>query len=101
MKSFGPGGKIIRDIQTKTGTEITIQNDGVVMVAAADKASADHAIEMIQGITAEVEVGKIYHGKVSRIMNFGAFVNLLGNREGPVHISELGFHIVSVRSLMK
>lgn len=91
---IGPGGKIIRDIQMKTGTEITIQNDGVVMVAAADKASADHAIEMIQGITAEVEVGKIYHGKVSRIMNFGAFVNLLGNREGLVHISELAPHRV-------
>ncbi len=91
---IGPGGKIIRDIQMKTGTEITIQNDGTVMIAAVDKESADNATDMILGITAEVEVGKIYHGKVTRIMNFGAFVSLLGNREGLVHISELAPHRV-------
>lgn len=91
---IGPGGKIIRDIQMKTGTEITIQNDGTVMIAAVDKESADKATDMVLGITAEVEVGKIYHGKVTRIMNFGAFVSLLGNREGLVHISELAPHRV-------
>jgi len=91
---IGPGGKIIRDIQLKTGTEITIQNDGTVLIAAVDKESADKTIDMIQAITAEVEVGKIYHGKVTRIMNFGAFVSLLGNREGLIHISELAPHRV-------
>lgn len=91
---IGPGGKVIRDIQMKTATEITIQNDGTVMIAAVDKESADKATDMILGITAEVEVGKIYHGKVTRIMNFGAFVSLLGNREGLVHVSELAPHRV-------
>jgi len=91
---IGPGGKVIRDIQMKTGTEITIQNDGTVMIAAVDKDSADQATNMVLSITAEVEVGKIYRGKVTRIMNFGAFVSLLGNREGLVHISELAPHRV-------
>ncbi len=91
---IGPGGKIIREIQMKTGTEITIQDDGTVLIAAVDKDSADHATNMILGITADVEVGKIYRGKVTRLTNFGAFVNLLGNREGLVHISELAPHRV-------
>ena len=91
---IGPGGKVIRDIQMKTGTEITIQNDGTVMIAAVDKECADKATDMVLGITAEVEVGKIYHGKVTRIMNFGAFVSILGNREGLVHVSELAPHRV-------
>ncbi|MCX8064285.1 MAG: polyribonucleotide nucleotidyltransferase [Candidatus Hydrogenedentes bacterium] len=91
---IGPGGKVIREIQLKTNTEITIQTDGTVLIAADDKDSADKAIEMIENITADVEVGKIYHGKVTRIMNFGAIVNLMGNREGMIHISELAPHRV-------
>lgn len=91
---IGPGGKVIREIQLKTNTEITIQTDGTVLIAAEDKESADKAIEMIENITADVEVGKIYHGKVTRVMNFGAIVNLMGNREGMIHISELAPHRV-------
>jgi polyribonucleotide nucleotidyltransferase len=80
---------VVRGIQLKTGAEINIQDDGTVLVAAVDHASADAAIEMIREITADVEVGKIYHGTVTRIMGFGAFVSLIGTREGLIHISEL------------
>lgn len=86
---IGPGGKIIRGIQAATGAEIGIEDDGTVSVAAIDKESAEAAIEMVKEITAEVELGAIYKGHVTRIMNFGAFVSLIGNREGLVHISEL------------
>jgi len=86
---IGPGGKVVREIQMKTGAEIDIQDDGTIHVAAVDKESAEKAIAMIEEITAEVEVGKVYHGTVTRLMNFGAFVSVLGNREGLVHISEL------------
>lgn len=86
---IGPGGKVIREIQNVTGAEIEIQDDGTVKVAAVNKEEAEAAIDMIQSITADVEVGKIYHGRVTRIMNFGAFVQVLGTKEGLVHISEL------------
>ncbi|HPC16031.1 MAG TPA: polyribonucleotide nucleotidyltransferase [Candidatus Hydrogenedentes bacterium] len=91
---IGPGGKVIREIQTKTGAEIEIEDDGTVNVAAVDKACAEAAIDMIKLIVSEVEVGKVYHGTVTRIMNFGAFVSVLGGREGLVHISELAPHRV-------
>jgi polyribonucleotide nucleotidyltransferase len=86
---IGPGGKVVRDIQTKSGAEIEIADDGTISVAAVDKSSAEHAIEMIKQIVADVEVGQFYHGAVTRIMNFGAFVGLPGGKEGLVHISEL------------
>ncbi|MBI3119195.1 MAG: polyribonucleotide nucleotidyltransferase [Candidatus Hydrogenedentes bacterium] len=86
---IGPGGKVVREIQAATGAEITIEDDGTIAVAAVDHACATAAIDMIKEITAEVEVGRIYHGTVTRIMNFGAFVSLIGNKEGLVHISEL------------
>lgn len=86
---IGPGGKVIREIQAQTGAEIEIQDDGTVNVAAVDSEAADLAIQMIKNITAEIEVGTIYHGAVTRIMNFGAFVSLNGGKEGLVHISEL------------
>jgi polyribonucleotide nucleotidyltransferase len=86
---IGPGGKVVRDIQTKSGAEIEIQDDGTINVAAVDKSAAEHAIEMIKQIVADVEVGQIYQGAVTRIMNFGAFVGLPGGKEGLVHISEL------------
>ncbi len=86
---IGPGGKVVRQIQERTGAEINIENDGTINVAAIDHASAELAIEMIKQITADVEVGKIYRGIVTRIMNFGAFVSVLGGKEGLVHISEL------------
>ena len=72
-----------------TGAQIDINDDGTVYIAAADSESADAAIKTIQDITAEPEVGKIYTGKVTRIMNFGAFVEFMPGREGLVHISQL------------
>jgi polyribonucleotide nucleotidyltransferase len=86
---IGPGGKVIRGIQAATDCEIGVEDDGTVTVAAINQEDADAAIDMIKEITADVEVGQIYTGTVSRIMNFGAFVSIMGNKEGMVHISEL------------
>jgi polyribonucleotide nucleotidyltransferase len=86
---IGPGGKVIREIQSRTGAEIEIEDDGNVNVAAVEAESANAAIEMIQQITAVPEVGTIYDGTVSRLMNFGAFVSFMGSKEGLVHISEM------------
>lgn len=86
---IGPGGKVIRKITEESGAKIDIEEDGTVYVAAADQASANKAIEAINAITAEPEIGKIYTGKVTRLMNFGAFVEFMPGREGLVHISQL------------
>ncbi|WP_302575537.1 polyribonucleotide nucleotidyltransferase [uncultured Acidaminococcus sp.] len=86
---IGPGGKVIKKIVEDTGAQIDINDDGTVYIAAVDSASADAAIKTIQDITAEPEVGKVYTGKVTRIMNFGAFVEFMPGREGLVHISQL------------
>lgn len=86
---IGPGGKVIKKITEESGAKIDIEEDGTVYVAAADQASANKAIEAINAITAEPEIGKIYTGKVTRLMNFGAFVEFMPGREGLVHISQL------------
>jgi polyribonucleotide nucleotidyltransferase len=86
---IGPGGKIIREICEETGAKIDIDDDGTVKVAAVDTAAADAAIKRIKDIVAEPEVGAIYEGTVVKIMDFGAFVNYMGNRDGLVHISQL------------
>ncbi|HOD48833.1 MAG TPA: polyribonucleotide nucleotidyltransferase [Candidatus Hydrogenedentes bacterium] len=86
---IGPGGKVVRGIQMRTGAEINIEDDGTIHVASVDKDSADEALAIIRSITAEPEVGMIYPGTVSRILNFGAFVSFMGGKEGLVHISEL------------
>lgn len=86
---IGPGGKVIKKITEESGAKIDIEEDGTVYVAAADQASANKAIETINAITAEPEIGKIYTGKVTRLMNFGAFVEFMPGREGLVHISQL------------
>ena len=86
---IGPGGKVIRDICETTGAKIDIEDDGTVKVAAVDEAASDAAINQIKSITAEPEIGVIYHGKVVKTVEFGAFVNFLGSRDGLVHISEL------------
>ena len=91
---IGPGGKIIRDITAKTGAEINIEDDGTVSVASCEKEGAEKALEMINQIIADVEVGKIYKGRVTRLMNFGAFVEVLPGKEGLVHISALAPHHV-------
>jgi polyribonucleotide nucleotidyltransferase len=86
---IGPGGKMIRSIIEKTGAKIEIDDSGKVDIASVDEASAKNAIEIIEEITAEAERGKIYVGKVTRVVNFGAFVEILRGTEGLLHISEI------------
>jgi polyribonucleotide nucleotidyltransferase len=86
---IGTGGKIIREICETTGAKIDIEDDGTIKVAAVDQTQGQAAIDWIRSIVAEPEVGVIYNGKVVKIMDFGAFVNFLGPRDGLVHISEL------------
>ena len=87
---IGPGGRVIRKIQEDSGgANIDIQEDGTIFVSAVAGEAADIAIRMIEGLTKEVKVGDTYTGKVSRLMNFGAFVEMLPGKDGLVHISEL------------
>ena len=86
---IGTGGKVIREICEVTGAKIDIEDDGTIKVAAVDQTVADRAIDWIKSIVAEPEVGVIYTGKVVKVVDFGAFVNFLGSRDGLVHISEL------------
>ena len=91
---IGPGGKMIRKITEETGAQIDVEDDGRVFIAAVDQEGGQRAIDWIKGLTDEVEVGKIYRGKVVRIMAFGAFVEILPNQDGLVHISKLTDHRV-------
>jgi polyribonucleotide nucleotidyltransferase len=86
---IGTGGKVIREITEQTGTKIDIEDDGTIKVAAVDAKAGQRAIDWIKGIVAEPEIGVIYTGKVVKTVEFGAFVNFLGARDGLVHISEL------------
>ena len=86
---IGPGGKMIKKIVEETGAKIDVDDSGKVFVAAVNSESAQKAIAMIEGIVAVAEVGKVYTGKVTRLMNFGAFVEILPGKEGLVHISQL------------
>ena len=86
---IGKGGVTIRSITEETGATIDISDDGVIKIAAVDKAASDEARRRIEQITADLEVGRIYEGKVVRIMDFGAFVTLLPGRDGMVHISQI------------
>ena len=86
---IGPGGKMIKKIVDETGAKIDVDDSGKVFVAAVNSESAQKAIDMIEGIVAVAEVGKVYTGKVTRLMNFGAFVEILPGKEGLVHISQL------------
>jgi len=86
---IGAGGKTIRSIIEETKATIDIENDGTVLIGSPDKEAAQRAIEIIDSLTRDVEIGSIYTGKVSRIMNFGAMVAILPGKEGLVHISEL------------
>ncbi|MBL8690840.1 MAG: S1 RNA-binding domain-containing protein, partial [Rhodospirillaceae bacterium] len=91
---IGPGGKVIREITEVTGAKIDIEDDGTVKVAAVDAAAGKAALDWIKNIVAEPEIGEIYTGKVVKTVDFGAFVNFLGARDGLVHISELAPHRV-------
>jgi polyribonucleotide nucleotidyltransferase len=86
---IGSGGKVIREIVEKTGAKINIEDDGTVKIASADGESIKAALKWIRGIVAEPEVGEIYDGKIVKVMDFGAFVNFFGPKDGLVHVSEL------------
>jgi polyribonucleotide nucleotidyltransferase len=86
---IGPGGKVIRGIVEETGCKIDIEDDGTVRIASADSVALEKAINAIQGITAEPEIGKIYKGKVRKVVDFGAFVEIFPGTDGLVHISQL------------
>jgi len=92
---IGPGGKTIRRIVEETGCQIDIEDDGRVSIASNNGEAMQQAIAMIRDLTEDVEVGKIYKGKVVRIMNFGAFVEILPKKDGLVHISQLADHRVN------
>ena len=86
---IGTGGKVIREITEVTGAKIDIDDDGSIKVSAVSQDSIDKAVAWIRGITDDPEVGKVYDGKVVKTVDFGAFVNFMGSRDGLVHISEL------------
>ena len=92
---IGPQGKVIRGIVDATGCQIDIDDDGTIHIFSTDGEGAQRAIDQIKAITAEVEVGKIYHGKVVGIKEFGAFVEILPDRDGLLHISEIADHRVN------
>jgi len=86
---IGTGGKVIRGIIEATGAKINVEDTGIISIASADEESAQRAIDIIKGIVAEPEVGKIYTGKVMRILDFGAFVEILPGKDGLLHISQI------------
>ncbi len=86
---IGSGGKTIRSITEETGTTIDVQNDGTVVIGATDEEAAKKAIGIIESLTKDIEIGSVYTGKVTRLLSFGAFVEILPGKEGMVHISEL------------
>jgi polyribonucleotide nucleotidyltransferase len=92
---IGTGGKVIREIVEKTGAKINVEDDGTVKVASSDHEAIKAAIKWIRGLTAEPEIGQIYDGKIVKVMDFGAFVNFFGPKDGLVHVSELAQSRVS------
>jgi polyribonucleotide nucleotidyltransferase len=99
---IGPGGKMIRSITEETGAKIDVEDDGRVNVAAVDQTSADKAIKRIRDLMAEAEIGKTYLGKVVRLADFGAFVEIFPGTDGLLHISEIAEHrIQDIRKELK
>jgi len=86
---IGKGGATIRSITEETGATIEVDDDGVVKIASVEKAAGEEARRRVEQVTAEVEVGVVYEGKVAKIMDFGAFVNILPGKDGLVHISQI------------
>jgi polyribonucleotide nucleotidyltransferase len=91
---IGPGGKMIRRIVDETGCQIDIEDDGRVFIASNNKASRDQAMAMIRDLTEDIEIDRIYKGKVTRLMGFGAFVEIAPKKEGLVRIGQLAEHRV-------
>ncbi len=99
---IGPGGKMIKMIIATTGAKIDISDDGTVLVASSDPAKSQAAISMIKALTEEVEVGRVYNGKVKKVTNFGAFCEIAPGKEGLVHVSELSATFIKdVASVVK
>lgn len=99
---IGPGGKTIRSIISETKATIDVDNDGTVIIGSPSEEAALKAVGMIENLTREVEVGVIYTGKVTRLLNFGAFVEILPGKEGLVHVSELAdYHVSRVEDVVK
>ncbi|WP_372426234.1 polyribonucleotide nucleotidyltransferase [Salinarimonas chemoclinalis] len=99
---IGTGGKVIREIVEKTGAKVNIEDDGTVKIASSDGAAIKAAFNWIRSIVAEPEAGAIYEGKVVKVMEFGAFVNFFGSRDGLVHISELApQRVATVKDVVK
>lgn len=99
---IGPGGKMIRSIVDETGAKIDVEDDGTIFIASADEEAAQAAIARIRGLTAEAEIGETYLGTVSRIVDFGAFVEIFPGTDGLLHISEIAEHRVrDVRDELK
>jgi polyribonucleotide nucleotidyltransferase len=99
---IGPGGKMIRSIVEETGAKIDVEDDGTVFIATADGDAAQAAVARIRGLTAEAEIGETYLGTVSRIVDFGAFVEIFPGTDGLLHISEIAEHRVrDVRDELK
>lgn len=99
---IGPGGRVIRSIIDETKATIDIKNDGTVIVGSTNEEAAQKAIKIIQDLTREVEQGEVYTGKVTRLFNFGAMVEILPGKEGLVHISELAnYHVPQVEDVVK
>jgi len=86
---IGPGGKVINAIIAQTGASIDIEEDGTVFIGGQDAAGVEAAVRQVQGLTKEIQVGEVFEGPVTRIMSFGAFVEILPNKDGMVHVSEL------------
>ena len=92
---IGSGGKVIKDIVARTGCKIDIEDSGKIHIASADGAAAQNAIDIIKGIIAEVEVGKVYKGVVKKIVEFGAFIGVMPNQDGLLHVSEIAHERVN------
>ena len=91
---IGPGGRVINAMQEETGASINVEDDGTVLVSGSDAEGVRRAIELIRGLTKEIEVGEVYEGAVTRILDFGAFVEILPGKDGLVHISDLAdYHV--------
>ena len=86
---IGKGGAVIRALTEETGTQINIEEDGTITIASSDPAKAEEAKRRIEEITAEVEIGKVYEGPITKILDFGALVNLLPGKDGLLHISQI------------
>ena len=99
---IGPGGKNIKRIQEETGANVEVNDDGIVFVSSPDQAAGQACVDLIAGMMAEAEIGKTYKGKIKRITDFGAFVEILPNKEGLLHISEVAHErIARVEDVLK